>query len=89
MKFEYRSASERANYTLDYYQLWAEVPNALGQTQADDEVDLWFSWVLTERIFLHGVTGMAWPGEVLKTRPQGAASPRERCRFRYTGASER
>ena len=64
MKLEYRSASERVNYTLDYYRLWADVPKALGQIPYANGADLSVSWFLTERLVLRGVTGMAWGGRV-------------------------
>lgn len=55
----YLSLSDRVNYTLDYYRLWADVPKALGQIPHGNGVDLSVRWVLTERLFLLGVTGMA------------------------------
>ena len=69
------SPSDRVNYTLDYYQLWADVPDALGQTDYGDEVDFAVRWNLTPKLFLLGVTGIAWPGDVINTQTQGTAKP--------------
>ena len=67
--------TDRLNLTLDYYHLWADVPLATGQTSYGNEIDLIVRWSLTERLFLLGVAGQAWPGNLIQTRAQGTARP--------------
>ena len=67
--------TDRLNLTLDYYHLWADVPLATGQSSYGNEIDLIVRWSLTERLFLLGVAGQAWPGNLIQTRAQGTARP--------------
>jgi hypothetical protein len=63
------------NFTLDYYHLWADVPLPSGERTYGDELDLVVRWAITKRLFLLGVAGIAWPGDVIKAQTQGAARP--------------
>ena len=67
--------TDRLNLTFDYYHLWADVPLATGQSNYGNEIDLIVRWSLTERLFLLGVAGQAWPGNLIQTRAQGTARP--------------
>lgn len=65
----------RLNFTLDVYHLWADVPLPTGQKTYGNEVDLIVRWAISKQLFLLGVAGIAWPGDVIKTQTQGAAKP--------------
>ncbi len=65
----------RLNFTLDYYHLWADVPLPSGQSTYGNELDLIVRWAISKQLFFLGVTGVAWPGDVIKTQTQGAARP--------------
>jgi hypothetical protein len=63
------------NYTLDFFRLEADQPTASGATHYGDEVNLALRWAVTPRIFILGVGGVAWPGEVIDERTGGKARP--------------
>ena len=44
----YLSPSETVNYTFDYFRLWADVPNAAGQRQYGDEINLALRWAISK-----------------------------------------
>jgi hypothetical protein len=67
--------SERVNYTVDYFRLWADQPVAGGATDYGDEVDFAVRWSVSKNLFFLGVAGVAWPGEVLKAQTLGTAKP--------------
>jgi hypothetical protein len=67
--------SDRLNLTFDYYHLWADVPLATGQSSYGNEIDLIVRWSISQRLFLLGVVGQAWPGNLIQTRAQGMARP--------------
>jgi hypothetical protein len=67
--------SDRLNLTLDYYHLWADVPLATGQSSYGNELDLIVRWSISPQLFLLGVVGQAWPGNLIQTRAQGMARP--------------
>ena len=67
--------SERINYTLDWFRLWADVPLATGQRNYGQELDLGIRWAISKRLFFLGVAGIAWPDDVIKAQTQGAAKP--------------
>lgn len=71
----YLSPSETVNYTFDYFRLWADVPNAAGQRQYGDEINLALRWAISRQLFFLAVAGIGWPGEVIKAQTQGAAKP--------------
>jgi hypothetical protein len=65
--------SERVNYTVDWFRLWADVPLATGETGYGDELDFAVRWSVSKRLYFLGVAGVAWPGEVLRAQTGGAA----------------
>ena len=65
----------RLNFTLDYYHLWADVPLPTGQKTYGNELDLVVRWAISKQLFFLGVTGIAWPGDVIQAQTQGAARP--------------
>jgi hypothetical protein len=71
----YLSPSDRVNYTFDYFRLCADVPNAAGQRQYGDEINLALRWAISRQLYFLAVAGIGWPGEVIKAQTQGAAKP--------------
>lgn len=67
--------TERINYTLDFFQLKADVALASGARTYGQELDFTVRWALSKRLFVLGVAGVAWPDEVIKAQTQGAAKP--------------
>ncbi|MBN8494429.1 MAG: alginate export family protein [Burkholderiales bacterium] len=65
----------RLNFTIDAYHLWADVPLPTGQQTYGNELDFYLRWSITRQLFLLGVAGIAWPGDVIKAQTQGAARP--------------
>jgi hypothetical protein len=65
----------RLNFTLDYYHLWADVPLPAGQRTYGDELDLIVRWAISQQLFVLGVAGIAWPGDVIRAQTQWAARP--------------
>ncbi len=63
------------NYTVDVFRLDADVPTISGARHYGDELNVTLRWALTPRLFLLGVTGVAWPGAIMRERTNGAARP--------------
>jgi hypothetical protein len=63
------------NFTVDAYHLWADVPLPTGQQTYGNELDLYVRWSISQQLFLLGVAGIAWPGDLIETQTQGAARP--------------
>jgi hypothetical protein len=63
------------NWTLDLFRLEADQPTASGARHYGDEVNLTLRWAVSPRVFVLGVAGVAWPGEVIDERTGGTARP--------------
>lgn len=67
--------TERLNFTVDWFRLWADVPLATGERAYGDELDFAVRWAISKRWYFLGVAGVAWPDEVLRAQTAGAAKP--------------
>jgi hypothetical protein len=67
--------SDRVNYTVDWFRLWADVPLPTGEQRYGDEVDFAVRWAVSRQWYFLGVAGVAWPDEILKAQTGGTARP--------------
>ncbi len=63
------------NYTIDLFRLDADVPTPAGNRHYGDEIDVTLRWSLSRRLFLLGVAGVAWPGEIMRERANNDVRP--------------
>jgi hypothetical protein len=61
------------NWTIDYFRLEADQPTPSGARHYGDEVNLSMRWTVSPRVFVLGVAGLAWPGEVIRERSEDTA----------------
>lgn len=74
----------KLNLTLDLYEHIANQKNNLGANPAlgilssldlGEEVQLTIRWALSKRLFVQGITGIAFPGTAIKDATDGDAKP--------------
>jgi hypothetical protein len=74
----------RLNLTFDYYKHIANQKNNLGANPAlgtlsskdlGEEIQLTIRWALSKRLFLQGITGIAFPGAAIEDATDGDAEP--------------
>jgi hypothetical protein len=64
---------EKANVTLDYFHLSADVPTAGGNRTYGDEVNGALRWSIHPRVYFLAVAGVAFPGPAIEERARGDA----------------